>query len=134
MSNIFGSFDENIQALERKCSVTLVNREDALIISGSPEDTDHAEDVLHKLIAVAKSGEVVTLQHVNYLSTLSADEAKEDVRELLSDVVCFTKQGKPIRPKTLGQKRYVDQIRKHTLTCGIGPAGTGKTFLAMAMA
>ena len=134
MSNIFGSFDENIQALERKCSVTLVNREDALIISGSPEDTDHAEDVLHKLIAVAKSGEVVTLQHVNYLSTLSADEAKEDVRELLSDVVCFTKQGKPIRPKTLGQKRYVDQIRKHTLTFGIGPAGTGKTFWAMAMA
>ena len=134
MSNIFGSFDENIQALERKCSVTIVNREDALIISGSPEDTDHAEDVLHKLIAVAKSGEVVTLQHVNYLSTLSADEAKEDVRELLSDVVCFTKQGKPIRPKTLGQKRYVDQIRKHTLTFGIGPAGTGKTFLAMAMA
>ena len=134
MSNIFGSFDENIQALERKCNVTIVNREDAVIISGNPEDVDHAEEVLHKLIAVAKTGETVTLQHVNYISTLSGEEAKEDVRDLLSDLVCFTKQGKPIRPKTLGQKRYVDQIRKHTLTFGIGPAGTGKTFLAMAMA
>lgn len=134
ISNVFGKFDENIQALERKCNVTIVNREDSLIISGTAEDTDHAEDVLHKLIAVARSGENVTLQHVNYLSSLSADEAKEDVKELLSDVVCFTKQGKPIRPKTLGQKRYVDQIRKHTLTFGVGPAGTGKTFLAMAMA
>ena len=134
ISNVFGKFDENIQALERKCNVTIVNREDSLIISGTAEDADHAEDVLHKLIAVARSGENVTLQHVNYLSSLSADEAKEDVKELLSDVVCFTKQGKPIRPKTLGQKRYVDQIRKHTLTFGVGPAGTGKTFLAMAMA
>lgn len=134
MSNVFGSFDENIQALERKCGVTTVNRDDALVIAGEAENVDHAEEVLHKLVAVAKSGENVSLQHVNYLCSLSEDEAKEDVRELLSDVVCFTKLGKPIRPKTLGQKRYVDQIRRHTLTFGVGPAGTGKTFLAMAMA
>ena len=134
MSNVFGKFDENIQALERKCGVTIVNREDAVVLTGTSEDTQRAEEVLRKLVEVAKSGEVVSLQHVNYLSSLSDEEAREDVRQLLSDVVCFTKQGKPIRPKTLGQKRYVDQIRKHTLTFGVGPAGTGKTFLAMAMA
>lgn len=77
---------------------------------------------------------MISLQHVNYLSSLSDEEAKIDVTELMSDVVCFTRQGKPIRPKTLGQKRYVDLIRKDMLTFGVGPAGTGKTYLAMAMA
>ena len=114
MSNVFGKFDENIQALERKCGVTIVNREDAVVLTGTAEDTQRPEEVLRKLVEVAKSGEVVSLQHVNYLSSLSDEEAREDVRQLLSDVVCFTKQGKPIRPKTLGQKRYVDQIRKHS--------------------
>lgn len=134
IANVFGTFDENMQTLEKKCNVSVVNRDDALVITGESDDADHAEDVLHKLIAVARRGEAVTLQHVNYLSSLSAEEAREDVTQLLSDVVTFTKQGKPVRPKTLGQKRYVDQIRKKTLTFGIGPAGTGKTYLAMAMA
>lgn len=134
IQNIFGNVDENIQALERKCNVSVTARDDQLILSGSAEDTDHAADVLYKLLTVARSGENVSLQHVNYLASLSDDEVKEDVSQLLSDVVTFTKAGKPIRPKTLGQKRYVDQIRKHTLTFGIGPAGTGKTYLAMAMA
>ena len=134
IGNLFGSFDENVQALERKCGVTIVNRNEGVTVSGETENVDRAADVIRKLIQVARSGEVITLQHVNYLSSLSEEEAREDVRDLLSDVVCFSKQGKPIRPKTLGQKRYVDLIRKNTLTFGIGPAGTGKTYLAMAMA
>ena len=134
ISNIFGNFDENMQALEKKCGVTVVNRDDEVTVYGEEESTLHASEVIRKLVQIASAGEVITLQHVNYLSSLSAEESKEDVRDLLSDVVCFSKQGKPIRPKTLGQKKYVDHIRKNTLTFGIGPAGTGKTYLAMAMA
>ena len=76
ISNVFGKFDENIQALERKCSVTIVNREDSVILTGTAEDTERAEEVLRKLVEIAKSGEIVSLQHVNYLSSLSEEEAK----------------------------------------------------------
>ncbi len=134
ISNIFGNFDENMQALEKKCGVTVVNRDDEVTVYGEEESALHAAEVIRKLVQIASAGEVITLQHVNYLSSLSDEESKEDVRDLLSDVVCFSKQGKPIRPKTIGQKKYVDHIRKNTLTFGIGPAGTGKTYLAMAMA
>ena len=134
ISNIFGNIDENIHALEKNFNVIIDNRSDGLLVTGDPDQAEKASNVLRKLAQVAITGETITLQHVNYLSSLSVDEAKEDVRDLLSDVVCFTKQGKPVRPKTLGQKRYVDLIRNNTLTIGAGPAGTGKTYLAMAMA
>ncbi len=134
VGNVFGSFDENIKALEKKFAVSVINRGDDIIVAGEPEAVAKASEVLQKLTEIAAGGEVISLQHVNYLSSLSDEEAKIDVTELMSDVVCFTKQGKPIRPKTLGQKRYVDLIRKDMLTFGVGPAGTGKTYLAMAMA
>ena len=134
VGNVFGSFDENIKALEKKFAVSVINRGDDIIVAGEPEAVAKASDVLQKLTEIAAGGEVISLQHVNYLSSLSDEEAKIDVTELMSDVVCFTRQGKPIRPKTLGQKRYVDLIRKDMLTFGVGPAGTGKTYLAMAMA
>ena len=134
VGNVFGSFDENIKALEKKFAVSVINRGDDIIVAGEPEAVAKASEVLQKLTEIAAGGEVISLQHVNYLSSLSDEEAKIDVTELMSDVVCFTRQGKPIRPKTLGQKRYVDLIRKDMLTFGVGPAGTGKTYLAMAMA
>ncbi len=131
---VFGNFDENAKALEKKFSVTIVSRDGEIKVCGESADVEAACRVIETLAQIAEQGENVTLQHVNYLSSLSEEEQELDVKELLSDVVTFTRLGKPVRPKTLGQKRYVDQIRKNMLTFGVGPAGTGKTYLAMAMA
>ncbi len=134
MSNIFGNFDENIKALENKLNVMVINRGEDLIISGEKPAIDTAADVIRSLSEIASRGEDVTLQHVNYLMSLSHEELSGDSGEWMSDIVTFTRQGKPVRPKTIGQKKYVDMIRHNMLTFGIGPAGTGKTYLAMAMA
>jgi len=134
MSNVFGSFDENIIAIERATGVTILNRGDELRLTGEEEATQKAARVIKSLSQIAAKGETATTQHVNYLLSLSEEDQGKDVSELLSEVVCFTKAGKPIRPKTFGQKRYVELIRNNMLTFGIGPAGTGKTYLAMAMA
>lgn len=134
ISNVFGNYDENIKALERALGVTVLNRGDDIKITGEEEAVHKAADALKSLVKMASKGEVLDVQHVNYLTSLSEEEKKQDVNELLSDIVCFTKAGKPIRPKTFGQKRYVNLIRHNMLTFGIGPAGTGKTYLAMAMA
>lgn len=134
IGNVFGNYDENIKTLEKTLSVTVLNRGDDVKITGDEKAVKKAADVIKNLIRIAAKGESLDVQHVNYLSSLSEEEKKQDVGELLSDIVCFTKAGKPIRPKTFGQKRYVNSIREHMLTFGIGPAGTGKTYLAMAMA
>ncbi len=134
IGNVFGSCDENMKALEKKLSVNIVNRGDDVKIMGEDEACSRVAEVIRSMEKIAASGETVSVQHVNYLCSLSPDERRQDIRELLSEVVCFTKAGKPIRPKTFGQKQYVQQIRKNMLTFGIGPAGTGKTYLAMAMA
>ena len=134
ISNVFGNYDENIKALEKALGVTVLNRGDDIKITGEDEATRRAAEALKNLVKMAAKGEVLDVQHVNYLTSLSEEEKKQDVSELLSDIVCFTKAGKPIRPKTFGQKRYVNLIRQNMLTFGIGPAGTGKTYLAMAMA
>ena len=134
IGNVFGNYDENIKTLEKTLSVTVLNRGDDVKITGDEKAVKKAADVIKNLIRIAAKGESLGVQHVNYLSSLSEEEKKQDVGELLSDIVCFTKAGKPIRPKTFGQKRYVNSIREHMLTFGIGPAGTGKTYLAMAMA
>ena len=134
ISNIFGSFDENMKALEKQLNVTVINREDKLTISGEANAVEEAAGVLRNLAQIAARGEDVSLQHVNYLMSLSQEELSGDNSEWMSDIVTFTRQGKPVRPKTIGQKKYVDLIRKNMLTFGIGPAGTGKTYLAMAMA
>ena len=134
ISNVFGNYDENIKAVEKVLGVTILNRGDDVKITGEEDAARRAADVLKNLVKMAAKGEVLDVQHVNYLTSLSEEEKKQDVNELLSDIVCFTKAGKPIRPKTFGQKRYVNLIRHNMLTFGIGPAGTGKTYLAMAMA
>lgn len=134
IQNVFGSFDENIKLLEKNCHCSIMNRGDGIRISGEDEDVEHCVSVLKSLIKIAGMGETISTQHVNYLLNLSQEDRQRDVSELMSDVVCFTKAGKPIRPKSFGQKRYVRSIRDNMLTFGIGPAGTGKTYLAMAMA
>ena len=134
IQNVFGSFDENIKLLEKNCQCSIMNRGDGIWISGEDEDVEHCVSVLKSLIKIAGMGETISTQHVNYLLNLSQEDRQRDVSELMSDVVCFTKAGKPIRPKSFGQKRYVRSIRDNMLTFGIGPAGTGKTYLAMAMA
>lgn len=134
ISNVFGNYDENIKALEKAMSVTVLNRGDDVKITGEEAAVKKAADVMKSLLKMASKGEVLDVQHVNYLSSLSEEEKQQDVGALLSELVCFTKAGKPIRPKTFGQKRYVNLIRTNMLTFGIGPAGTGKTYLAMAMA
>ena len=134
ISGIFGNFDENIKALEKETGTVILNRGDGIRVSGDEASLAKAKKVLDSLMKIARKGETVTTQHVHYLLSLPEEEQEKDVGDLLSDVVCFTKAGKPIRPKTFGQKRYVNLIRNNMLTFGIGPAGTGKTYLAMAMA
>lgn len=134
IGSVFGSFDENITALEQGTHTVILNRGDGVVISGSGEDTQRAASVLKDLITIARSKETVSPSHVEYLLSLPDNEENRDIGQLLSDVICFTKAGKPIRPKTFGQKRYVSMIRSKLLTFAIGPAGTGKTYLAMAMA
>ena len=134
IANVFGSFDENMKVLERGTGTRIISRGDSLTLSGSDQDIHQAARVIDSLVKIAQKGEAIQTQHVTYLLSLPKEDADADVGELLSDVVCFTRAGKPIRPKTFGQKRYVNLIRNNMLTFGIGPAGTGKTYLAMAMA
>ena len=134
ISGIFGNFDENIKALEKETGTVILNRGDGVRITGDEASLARAKKVMDSLMKIASKGERVSTQHVHYLLSLPEEEQEKDVGDLLSDVVCFTKAGKPIRPKTFGQKRYVNLIRNNMLTFGIGPAGTGKTYLAMAMA
>lgn len=134
VSGIFGSFDENVRLIEKDAKVTILNKSEGIRISGEEEGVSKAVRTLKSMIRMAEMGETVSSQHVNYILGLNAEDAGRDVSELMKEVVCFTKQGKPIRPKSFGQKRYVHAIRNNMLTFGIGPAGTGKTYLAMAMA
>lgn len=134
VANIFGSFDENIKMLEKVTGTICVNREDGLRIAGEDSKVEIAAEAVKKLIRMASMGETISPQHLSYLLTLSEEDRGRDIGELMSDVVCFTKAGRPIRPKSFGQKRYVNSIRNNMVTLGIGPAGTGKTYLAMAMA
>jgi phosphate starvation-inducible PhoH-like protein len=135
--NIFGKLDENIKKIENAFHVNIVNRDDTVQImglNGNPAGVAKAETVLKKLLLFAKKGEAITDQQVNYLIASLEDEHFDHVEKINDDTVCMTVSGKPVKPKTLGQKKYIDQIRKNTVVFAIGPAGTGKTYLAMAMA
>jgi phosphate starvation-inducible PhoH-like protein len=132
IGNVFGKFDENIRKIEKAFDVTVVNRGDSVLIAGAK--SEKAETVLLKLMSIARSGELIKEQNVNYLIASIGDEGFGDIDKLSSDTICMTVIGKLIKPKTLGQKKYVDGIRKNTIVFCVGPAGTGKTYLAMAMA
>ena len=131
---VFGSFDENIKRIEEALGVIIVNRGNELRVKGDAEAVDKAVRTLEGLLQLASKGETIDEQRVRYLITLVQEGNDELVQKMAKDVVCITAKGKPIKAKTVGQKRYIEAISKNTVVFGIGPAGTGKTFLAVAMA
>jgi len=133
--NVFGKLDEHIKKIESAFDVTVVARNDGVqIMSNSPaSNPQKAEKVLRHLMSLAKKGETVTEQAVNY-SIAALEDEHEQIENLSDDTICNTISGRPVKPKTVGQKKYIDQIRRNTIVFSIGPAGTGKTYLAMAMA
>ena len=132
--NIFGSFDENIRLLEQEFSVTVVNRDGELRISGEPEDTMLASKAIQALLTLSSRGESIGDQNVRYVVGLVRSGREAQISELTSDVLCISAKGRPIKPKTIGQKEYIASVLKNTITIGVGPAGTGKTYLAVAAA
>ena len=132
--DIFGSFDENIKLIEHELDVSVVSRDDQLKISGEAENVLYAVKAVQGLLGLAGRKETITEQNVRYIINLVKAGNEEHINDIARDVLCVTAKGKPIKPKTLGQKRYVDAIRKNLVTLGIGPAGTGKTYLAVAAA
>ena len=132
--SLFGSFDENIRILENEFHVSVVNREEQLIITGEPEDTMLAEKAIEALLRLISRGENVGEQHVRYVIGLCRSGQLERIDELTRDVVCISAKGRPIKPKTIGQKDYIKTIQTCPVTIGVGPAGTGKTYLAVAAA
>ena len=132
--NVFGQFDYNIKKIEKTLHVTIISRDGQLKIIGGEVAAKRARHVFEQLMELSKRGNEITEQNVDYALSLSFDEKESVMLELDDDIICRTVMGKPVKPKTLGQKSYVDQIRKKMIVFGIGPAGTGKTYLAMAMA
>ncbi len=131
---IFGSFDENIRRIEDNLNVHIVNRGTDLKVSGEEEMVDKAVRTLEGLLALAAKGEIIDEQRVRYLITLVNEGNDHQVAQMAKDVVCITAKGKPIKAKTVGQQHYMKAIQKNTVTIGVGPAGTGKTYLAVAAA
>ena len=135
VADVFGSFDENIKLIEQAYAVRIVNRETELRITGdNAESVAKTEKVLNELFTLASRGEPISTQNVRYCISLVNDGNEHQIAELASDVVCVTAKGRPVKGKTLGQKKYLEAIRSNLVTIGVGPAGTGKTYLAVACA
>lgn len=132
--NVFGQFDCNIKKIERAFGVTFVNRGETIRLSGTEEAVGKARSVVDTLLELSRRGNTVTEQNVDYTISMSFSEKSSDVLEIDKEIICRTITGKPVKPKTVGQKKYVDEIRNKMIVFGVGPAGTGKTYLAMAMA
>ena len=132
--DIFGSFDENIRLIEQELGVRVVGRDDQLKISGEDTPVAYAAKVIQGLIGLSARGESIHEQNVRYLIHLVKSGNEDKIQTLAADVLCVTAKGKPVKVKTVGQKKYVDAIRANTVTLGVGPAGTGKTYLAVAAA
>ncbi|MFG6373772.1 MAG: PhoH family protein [Oscillospiraceae bacterium] len=132
--NLFGSFDENIRILEESLRVTVVSRDSELKVSGEPENVMLAVKAIQGLLALSTRGESINEQNVRYVLELVRAGAEDKIGEIAADVLCVTAKGKPIKAKTIGQKKYVEAIAKNAVTLGVGPAGTGKTYLAVAAA
>ena len=131
---VFGSFDENMKRIEDALNVTIVNRGTELKITGDPEQVDKAARTMEALLSLAAKGETIDEQRVRYLITLVQEGNESIVSQMAKDVVCITAKGKPIKAKTVGQQNYMRAIQNNTITIGVGPAGTGKTYLAVAAA
>lgn len=133
-SNVFGQFDSYVKKIEKALKVSVIPRDGAVKVLGSPQRSKQAAGVLEQLLSLSMRGNVIQEQNVDYALALSMEGQEEALTELDKDLICHTISGKPIKPKTLGQKQYVDLIRNRMIVFGTGPAGTGKTYLAMAMA
>ena len=134
ISNVFGGFDINIKKIEKAFAVNIVNRGDDILISGSRNGINKATRVMKALIGLAQRGEEIREQNINYYIAEVEDESFDEIDKINDDIIAMTIAGRPVKPKTLGQKTYTDMIKNKTIVFGIGPAGTGKTYLAMAMA
>ncbi len=132
--NLFGSFDENVRLIESEFKVTISNREGELRVNGEVEDTMLATKALNALLTLSNRGEAINEQNVRYVIGLVRAGQEDSISELTQDVICISAKGRPIKPKTIGQKEYMDSISQNTVTIGVGPAGTGKTYLAVAAA
>ena len=132
--NVFGQFDEYVKKMERTLGVTVISRDGQLKILGPEHACRQAVKIFTQLLELSKRGNTITEQNVNYALSLAAEERTSAITEIDKDYICHTLNGRHIKPKTLGQKAYVDEIRKKMIVFGLGPAGTGKTYLAMAMA
>ncbi len=134
MINIFGAFDENINIIQKAFNVEVVSRDTELKIIGEELAISYCEKTIFALAKLSAKGESINIQNVNYIISLVRGGQEEKISEIGKDIICITAKGKPVKPKTLGQKKYVEAIKKNTITMGIGPAGTGKTYLAVACA
>lgn len=132
--SLFGNFDENIKTIEEEFSVTIVSRGADIKIQGEPENVSMAARAVKTLLFMINRGETLTDQNVHYVLALVRDGKEDKINALGTGAVCVSAKGKPVKPKTIGQRRYTDAIENNTITFGIGPAGTGKTYLAVAMA
>ncbi|MBQ9516462.1 MAG: PhoH family protein [Eubacterium sp.] len=131
---LFGSFDENIKMIEREYSVSIVTRGSELKILGDEEDVSKALRAINSLIIMIGKGETLTDQNVRYVLSLVNEGHEDKLANMTNDAICISSKGRPIKPKTLGQRKYTEAIENNTITFGVGPAGTGKTYLAVAMA
>jgi len=134
LMNIYGSFDANVKVIEKELNVKIINRDTNIKIIGDEEQSKIALDALTVLAEMAKSGEVLNEQNVRYAISMAIEGISGEIVNLTGDYICISSKGKPIKAKTMGQKKYVETIRSNTITFGIGPAGTGKTYLAVALA
>ncbi|MFT4144104.1 MAG: PhoH family protein [Mobilitalea sp.] len=132
--NVFGGFDAYVKIIERAFNVTIIERNGEIKVVGSEGNVAKAKSVFLQLLELSKRGNQITEQNVNYAIALCHEDKEREIVEIDKDLICHTINGKPIKPKTIGQKTYVDLIRKRMIVFGVGPAGTGKTYLAMAMA
>lgn len=132
--SLFGSFDENIRMIESHYGVSILTRGTDIKITGDVEAVSKATRAIEGLLHLINRGEQVSEQNVRYVLMLVDEGGDDELPKLTSDSICITSKGRPVKPKTLGQKQYVEAIRQNTVTLGVGPAGTGKTYLAVAMA
>ena len=134
IASLFGSFDENIRMIEREYAVSIVSRGSDLKIIGDEEGVFAAQRAINSLLNLIAKGEALTDQNVRYVLSLVNEGNEDKLSAMTNDSICITAKGRPVKPKTLGQKKYTQAIDEHTITFGVGPAGTGKTYLAVAMA
>lgn len=132
--NVFGNFDENVNLLQKEYNVVILNRGTDIKITGDEDNVKKASDAVKSLFLLAEKGTVLDEQSLRYVFSLVKEGTQRELEKLSDDGICVTTTGKIVRPKTIGQKKYVDQIKKNTIVLGVGPAGTGKTYLAVAMA